>query len=933
MKHSIRVKRTALALLLSALTWSAAAGGITGKITGRVVDSETGEPLVGVNVTLPGYWLGAATDIDGWYQVLNVPPGIYSVKFSSIGYIPLELTEVKVNLDLTAVVDASLEPTILEAAETVVIKAERKQIQVDQTYSASYVDAERIRSLPVKEISQVVEIQAGVVDGHFRGGRSGEVAYLVDGIPMNDVYDGSKGATVDVYSVQELQVISGTFNAEYGQAMSGVVNTVTRDGGEKYHGRLAGYCGDYMTGHDEIYLHLDSDNPLAFHPHKILNGEVSLSGPVPLLPQVTFYGNLRGFRNLGWLEGQRRYNTDEYHIVFTSTDLGFLEGEELPPHDEIAGNHIFYFEQLTDTTFGLAEKASGDGDYVHMNWEERYSGQFKLTLPITPKAKLRFNNFFNFRDYQDYDHGWVYSPDGLLNRFSRSFTQSLKLDQTLSERTFFVLSLTRTHNEYYHYLYEDILDSNMVNPGIEDQHGTLFYRIGGTQNQHFRRFTDTWLGRFDLDSQVTRVHGIKTGIEVRSHHLLFEDITPVTETPLIPWEFDTYHPVFYIPSSTTLNNTCYDRFPVDAAFYIQDKMEYQDFIVNAGIRLDYFDPRVQVPADPTDPNINDPQRAEHAADPLEERHTYWWSDVDPKFQISPRFALAYPISDSGVIHSSYGHFFQRPSFEVLYTNPYYKWDVNNKYPLIGNADLLAEKTVSFEIGLQQAVSDQLTLDVSLYNRDIRQLVSTDRVVKMTNTSQYVQYVNRDFGYVRGGVVTLDRRFADNFSFSVAYTLQFAQGNASDRQEALRAIEGNREPEKMLVPLNWDRRHTLNGTFTFDYNGRGGVTLLGTYGSGLPYTPQVQSDDVRVGLNENTGRKPPYLNLDLNSYLTLLSGDHRVLLTLQVLNVFDRANENNVFGSTGRAGFDLNPHSNDDFWPDPSNWSRPREVTVGLEYTF
>lgn len=919
-----------LLLILSFATWQVAVAGITGKISGQVTDSQTGEPLVGVNVTLPEYRLGAATDLEGWYTIINVPPGIYVVRFSTIGYISLELTDAQVNIDLTTSLDAGLESTILEAAETVVIKAERKQIQVDQTYSASYIDAERIRALPVKEISQIVQLQAGVVDGHFRGGRSGEVAYLVDGIPMNDVYDGSAGTSVDVASVQELQVISGTFNAEFGQAMSGVVNTVTRDGGGDYHGRAAAYCGEYISGHTDIFMNIDRVDPF-----NLMEGQLSLSGPVPLVSQLSFYGNLRASRNLGWLEGIRRYNTDEPHFIVTAIEPWMLDEEgNLPPHQVIAQNTIFFFQQENDSTWLVLDTPSGDGNRVQMNTEERLSGQFKLTLPLSPTAKLRFNNFFTRREYQDYDHAWVYSPDGRLNRFSTSYTNTIKFDHTLSGRTFYVLSLTRTFNKYHHYLFEDLLDSRLVNPGIMDQHGTLFYLMGGTQNQHFTRSTETWVGRLDLNSQINRVHGLKSGVEVRYHHLYYKDITPVTEVPFNPLDpVNSYRPQFTIPGSNTLNNTLYNRQPVDAALYIQDKMEYQDFILNVGLRVDYFDPRVQVPADPTDPNINDPQKEDHASDPLNVRQSYWWRKIDPKFQVSPRFALAYPISDAGVIHVSYGHFFQRPSFEVLYTNPYYKWDVNNKYPLIGNPNLNAEKTVSFEIGLQQAISDLLTLDVSLYNRDIRQLVSTDRVVKMTNTSQYVQYVNRDFGYVRGGVLTLDRSFNNYFSFSIAYTLQFAQGNASDRQEALRAIEGNREPEKMLVPLNWDRRHTLNGTFTLDLNGRGGITLLGSFGSGLPYTPEIQSDDVRVGLNENSGRKPIYLNLDLNGYYALLRGAQRLQLTLQVLNLTDRANENNVFGSTGRAGFDLNPHSNDDFWPDPNNWSRPREITVGLEYTF
>jgi outer membrane receptor protein involved in Fe transport len=363
-------------------------------------------------------------------------------------------------------------------------------------------------------------------------------------------------------------------------------------------------------------------------------------------------------------------------------------------------------------------------------------------------------------------------------------------------------------------------------------------------------------------------------------------------------------------------------------------MEYRDFIVNAGLRLDYFDPRVSVPADPADPNIHNPIRPDHAADPLEVRQTYWWRRVEPKYQLSPRIALAYPISDAGVIHVSYGHFFQRPAFEILYTNPYYKWDVNDNLPLVGNPDLQAERTVSFEVGLQQALSDLLTLDATIYNRDIRNLVSTDRLVDLANTDQYVQYVNRDFGYVRGGVITLERAFSNHFSFSLAYTLQFAQGNASDRNEARRALQGHRRPSKSLVPLDWDRRHTLNGNFQVDFSGNAGVGVLAVFGSGLPYTPEIRSQDVPVGQNENSGRKPYYFNVDFNGYWRLWhQQDKSLRLTLQVLNLLDRRNENDVFASTGRAGYDLYPHTGEDFRIDPNHWSRPREVTAGLTLEF
>ncbi|MBC8045089.1 MAG: carboxypeptidase-like regulatory domain-containing protein, partial [Rhizobacter sp.] len=199
--------------------------GTTGKLTGTVIDARTKEPLAGASVVIEGTRLGARADADGNYTILNIQPGTYRVRVSYIGYQAATLSNVGIRADYTERADFTLNIQDVQTTE-VVVTAERPIVIKDQTSSVAVVTADEIRALPVENFDQVVQIQAGVVGGRFRGGRANEVAYLVDGISVQDVFDGSKGGanTVEPAQIQELQVITGAFNAEYGQALSGVVN-------------------------------------------------------------------------------------------------------------------------------------------------------------------------------------------------------------------------------------------------------------------------------------------------------------------------------------------------------------------------------------------------------------------------------------------------------------------------------------------------------------------------------------------------------------------------------------------------------------------------------------------------------------------------------------------------------------------------------------
>src|SRR5437867_9814287 len=218
--------------------------GTTGKLSGVVRDAKK-QPLPGANIILVGVPLGAASDADGRYSILNVPAGTYTVKVNLIGYASTSVQNVAIPADRTTSLDVTLAESAVQLKE-VVVSARRPVVELGLTSNIATITRQEISKLPVQELDQIVDLQAGVVSGHFRGGRKGEVQYQVDGISVNNPYDNSSSVKLDRSVLDEVQVISGTFDAEYGQAMSGVVNAVLKRGTQKFEWSGETFGGDYF---------------------------------------------------------------------------------------------------------------------------------------------------------------------------------------------------------------------------------------------------------------------------------------------------------------------------------------------------------------------------------------------------------------------------------------------------------------------------------------------------------------------------------------------------------------------------------------------------------------------------------------------------------------------------------------------------------------
>lgn len=896
-----------LAVLLLA---APAAWAQTGKIQGRVVD-ETGEGLPGVNIRIEGTTQGTASNIDGEYVIIGVRPGTYTVTASYIGFTTQRVEGVRVQIDLTTEINFTMREETIEGEE-VVVTAERALVQRDLTATTAIVGAAELEALPVENFQDVVNLQAGVVNGHFRGGRLGEVGYWVDGLPVSDVYNGGLGVAIENDMVQELQVVTGAFNAEYGQALSGIVNVVTKDGDNTFRGSLSGFAGDYLSSDTDLFPEVDQLSAT-----NVRNVEGSLSGPV-IRDRLWFFATGRYFGNDGYI-GARD--------AFKARDIGYGP---------------------TGIQVLLNPGGSGDSSVVPLRPYEKISGQAKLTLRLTNNLRLSANLIASQEDSRNGSYGLLFFPDNRLHQRTNARTAYAKFTHTISNRTFYDLGITNTLSEYRQFLFEDFDDERYVDndlSGGAGQFSTLVsgFLPGGTDNNRFSRSTNTWLVKADLTSQVNQTNLMKAGVEFRRHNLLFnDDYTVVVEDNTTGERQE----VFLASSGD------YDYTPIEAAAYIQDKVELGGLIINAGVRFDYFNANGFVLRDPTDPRgvyQNDRRADPDCGDYVCDKY---FEETTAKWQFSPRLGVAFPITEGGVIHFSYGHFFQTPNFEYLYQNPRFQLGAGGSglVGLFGNANLKPEQTISGEIGLKQELTSTSAMEVTAYYRDIRNLTGTATApIEIDGGgARYGLLQNSDFGFVRGVILRFDQRVGRDFFAGMDYTFQIARSNSSDPSQVYNAAAAKQELEKIIGPTDWDQRHTVNVSASYSSRGVWGFGVIGSVGSGTPYTPaeipSITGREVPSTVVFNTETRPVVYDVDLTAYRNFSFGGFNLQVFTKIDNLLDTRNEYGVYGDTGRATYSLQQSLDarnfvgderllDRWYARPDFYSEPRRVVFGLSVNF
>ncbi len=874
------VKRAVLlAVAAVLLAPGASRAGTTGKISGTVLDQD-GKPVVAATILVTGTRLGAYADAQGQFNILNIPPGTYSVNFSRLGYKTTVVKDVLVSSDNTTRLEVKLESSEIKTQE-VVVTAERPPIDVNLTSSRTTLSSKQIEDLPVQELEDVVNLQAGVVDGHFRGGRTGEVQYQVDGVSVNNAYDNSSSLRLDRSLLQEVQVISGTFDAEYGQAMSGVVNAVLKEGTPNFQWNGELYMGGFVfpdAGGDRIITD-------TVRPTSIQSYQLSASGPLPL-PGTVFLLSGRHYHFDDWIYGTRR---------FVPTDSSNFETKTFDP--------------------------TGDGKQVPLGYSREWSGVVKLTNTALPNTRISYQALFNHIKGRRADWAFRLEPDGLSRQRTTSITHGIDVDQTLGKKTFLKVSLRENYFDYKDMAYDNLYDPRYDAAGQPT--GTYDYELGAfVQGVQFNRFvqrTNAVLFNASLVSQVTARHQLKTGFEVQFPYIKFGSPGYLTYTTvdgqLTLVRHDNDPPNF--PGVKSYR-------PRFGAAYVQDAAEFKNITVRGGLRFEYFDANSTIPSD-----LANPANSIQGAPQSVPRAT------TVKTSVSPRLGVAYPITENAAVHFAYGHFYQFPAIGQIFSNAEYGVLANLQaggidYGVLGNPDVKPEKTVQYELGYKQALGENVGLDFTAFYKDIRNLLGV-QFISTYNGAEYARLANADFGNVVGFTVSLDDRKLGPAHLSMDYTWQLAQGNSSDPRETATRASAGEDPRPRLVPFNWDQRHTFNLTVAVDHPGDYTTSAVLRVGSGQPYTP-VLTSGFGAGLGENSGRKPLGMVLDLRGEKSLGISHPDVSMFGRVFNVFDARYFNGpVYSSTGSPYYSRFPVTDAVALGDPTRYYAPRRFEVGLSF--
>lgn len=946
-----------------------------GKISGTVRDAATGETLPGVTVYLEQERnIGTATDLNGKYFMLSVPPGTYTVVMSSVGFATVKTENVQVFSGRTTNLDAELKEEVIQGEE-IIVSADRPIVVRDRTTTVSYVAREAIEKLPVQEVKDLVKFQPGVVTNssggfNFRGGRQRETAYLVDGIPVQDVFNQGGGNTVDieVQSVQELQVYTGTFDAELGGAQSGVVSITTRDPGQKLSGSFRAQTSGFFAGDDEIFIGGDSFDPLESRDFSF-----TLNGPlVKGWNNIGFFLNGRYEDRVGHFKGQRLFTAEDgfkidtyrrwYRDVFQPDDTRLIPLDTArTPNGAV----------ILDSNGNPITFSSGDGETVDMNWSRVYTVNPKLVIRPTSRTKLTLSGLYNNSEGQDFSASRRFAPDFREKDFSESITGIVNLKQTIGNDKVLTIRGSYKKADFDSYTFLDPSDPNIQFASGEDD--ITGFSLGETDNSRSRRTEEQIIASADFTWQINERNEFKTGFQFRSNSFVIEDldrewISPQDSSIFLNLfypdanRFQSFEEYFNAVSAQLpvlvqedevpqlapfIVDDRFDQSPVEYAFFVQDKLEFDSrLVVKAGLRFELFDVREQHIVDVRTPT-----------DRIGRSDNF--TDTDPKYYLSPRLGISYPISENGAFRVAYGHFVQMPAYREIFKNPIF--DGINVGRLedrnVGNPDLDPERTIKYEMGLQQQLTDFVGIDLNLFYKNIRNLLGTEILGTLDNV-QYFRTVNRDYGLVRGGTLSIVTRPVGMLlgtSFDITYS--DARGSSSDAGDVANVVVAGRSGEvgdffleRNIIPLDWDQTLTANLSAQVGEAGNWSVGFISQLATGQPYTPSFLDPTKDFPDNEfdNGEQKPVIFTFDISAEKRFTLRGVQYGLRLQVDNLFNYLNERTVNGISGRADQivrlpvveadrqevmqtvglfngedDINPH-----W-----YSAPRQIRLALTVNF
>jgi outer membrane receptor protein involved in Fe transport len=912
--------------------------GTTGKISGKVINEETKEPLPGCPVSIVGTKLGALTNEQGEYFILNIPVGTYTVRASLIGFSPVEINNVRVSIDLTTYTDFSLSKKALDLGKTIIVTAERPLIIKDKTASIKLVESDQIQNMPTRGYQDIVGLQAGVVafrdnpnsrvrgarentntvQLNIRGGRSSEVAYYVDGFSQQDPLSGVSTTNINNNALSEVEITTGGFSAEYGWVASGVINATTKEGTSKYSGALEAVTDNVLKDNFDYNIY-----------------DVNVGGPIPRLEGSTFF-----------LSGERRWQRDRQPSAVVDGQL---------PHNTLDG----------------------------------WGGQGKLSFRLNDNMNIKVGGMYSIDKWQEYLHSYYFDIAHTPRYDDRNGSLYLKWTHTLSPKTFYTASMSYFITERIRgdgVYFKDL--QAYANPdGNPNYDATGLFMSwddlnGRTPNDNEAHVWDDFLHRksryfgldMDMTSQVTQHHLVKAGFEFQRHNLKYYRHLFPTNPTSIDYDHYGFGPYANEMPDDVLGWQNESKKPINWAFYLQDKFEWNDLVINAGLRFDYFDTRalrvrnLSRPFDPDNTGVN--------ASTLELSDL---EDSKAQTRISPRLGLGFPVSDKTVMHISYGKFFQRPDLNFLYVGyDYYAYKVNSGgyYYAFGNPNLEPEKTTAYEFGISHQLGDYTSFDATAYYKDVSNL--TEVATFPAIPKAYSIYFNNDFGTIKGIDFSLKMRRIHNMTIDLSYSLSWANGTGSFANTQQNIAWTSSQKPLQTSALDFDQRHKISGIVDLRAGkGEGpklgtiyplenaGVNVIMNLSSGTPYSPvRLDADPATlyaVSFTPAGSANSRYMGwrfrVDLKANKTISYRGTNFDFYVWVLNLFDRLNPVAVWETSGNGEATdwLNTQQGEDFqarWntvtdasgltgkqkyelkqKDPANYDTPRQVRFGIRMSF
>ena len=927
----------------------------SGNIKGIVTDLTSGEALVGANVLVVGTSLGAATDVNGEYTIRNLSAGTYEVRASYIGYQAITTTNVRISSGLTTELKFQLPAEGISVGEVVVV-SERPLVNKSNTNAQRITTSDDIESLPVRGVDNILALTPGVVfqdqQIYVRGGRQDEVKYYVEGTNVTNAYLGGSNLNLSQDALEEISVQAGGYTAEFGGANSGIVRTQIKSGSSNWAASVE-YITDNIAfkGSDSRF---NGEKRLGAYWYGYSDFVATLSGPI-FTDKVKFFGLF-----------ENNFINDQGPQPYPGINLGVISDPTVTPRTEI------------DFTYPAGA--------VFKNSLQTYSGTGSLTFDLNP---LLFRLVGSYSSINTYDgNGYVDAANGQsgvsgqilrildLDRIGKidqsSGVFNIKMTHLLNPRTYYELNAGYafdTDHRYDPYLVDDFIgygDSVAnANAGItwvrRENEPTGQYRTpslyqvftfgfnapGDVISPYLKGKSDNFNFSGAFSSELSNHHSLKFGGEfqtytIRNFGITNRNVTAIAGRLNDPNSTQSYREVM---TSLGVNNYGYDlngdiydgednyltgeigpKKPLFGGAYIQDKIEYDNLIINAGLRYDYINTDNIAFIDPLHPeksiNFN---TQEVLPEGLVET---------PSFSaISPRLGFSFPITDLTIFHAQYGKFVQQTRLRDIYLGMYaISFNLQGKF-FIGTPvgfNVRPSRTTQYEIGFTQQIGEFASFDITGYYKDVQDQIVYQQLKTGSegNPSPYPAYAiltNGDFATTKGVEISFNMRRVERFRINGSISFQDARGTGSYPNGQAGIVGAPLDgvtvfAPQYVTPIDYNRPFT--GNINLDYRfGRDdggpilqdlGASVIFLFGSGHPYTTGQGKGNANGSLEGDARFRSPTEPLNASLTPSTFQVDLRVDKTVNlfdlldmniyvyVINLFDVRNIQNVFLRTGSA---------------------------------